>query len=159
MTPENRTPQDTTIKTPHAGGEGVPSDIREVPVREFDNTTLQEANERLDFSSSLHEVNTVQDLVGNEHVPTLPIRTAEVAEKPKKRKLGVIIGTAAAGAAIVGGSILGIKVAGDNSNNNAPAPVNPKATSEATPDTQESPAAPEETEQAPKTPEIGRAHV
>lgn len=114
--PSNQPEHITSEQIPHSG---IHHD--EYPVNEFDNTPLPEAVER-------GLVKPMPDtLAGLEQI--------ESTEKKSHKKL--IIGGAAflAGAAVIAGSVIGIKAAGDAPNNTPPAP-DPKATSqtpEATP--------------------------
>lgn len=114
--PSNQPEQLTSEQIPHSG---IHHDER--PVDEFDNTSLPEAVER--------------GLVNP--TPDTPSELEQTAPTEKKSHKKLIIGGAAflAGAAVIAGSVIGLKAAGDAPKNPAPKP-DPKATSqtpEATP--------------------------
>ena len=114
--PPNQPEHITSEQIPHSG---VHHD--EHPVDEFDNTPLPEAVER--------------GLVNP--TPDTPAELAPTDPTDKKSRKKLVIGGVAflAGAAVIAGSVIGVKAAGDAPKNAAPAP-DPKATSqtpEATP--------------------------
>lgn len=114
--PSNQPEHVTSEQIPHSG---IYHD--EHPVDEFDNTPLPEAVER-------GLVNPMPDTPAG-------LEPTEPTEKKSHKKL--LIGGAAflAGAAVIAGSVIGIRAAGDAPKNTPPAP-DPKATSqtpEATP--------------------------
>jgi hypothetical protein len=114
--PTNHPDQPVSEQIPHSG---IHHD--EHPVDEFDNTPLPEAVER--------------GLVNPTPNTPAGLEPTDPTEKKSHKKL--VIGGAAflAGAAVIAGSVIGIKAAGDAPKNTAPAP-DPKATSqtpEATP--------------------------
>jgi hypothetical protein len=117
--PSNQPDHITAEQIPHSG---IHHDER--PVDEFDHTSLPEAVER-------GLVNPTPDTAAELE----PAEQASSTEKKSHKKL--VIGGAAflAGAAVIAGSVIGLKAAGDAPKNTPPAP-DPKATSqtpEATP--------------------------
>ena len=121
--PSNQPEHITSEQIPHSG-----IHHGERPVDEFDNTSLPEAVER-------GLVNPTPDtLAGLE--PTDP------TEKKSHNKLLIAGAAFLAGAAVVAGSVMGIKAAGDAPKNTPPAP-NPKATSQ-TPESKPTAPAPEQ---------------
>jgi hypothetical protein len=84
MSIENRHSQDTQ-SVPHSGN--LPEELREQPVKEFDNTTLSEAHEQ-----------------GRLKTPESPASLVE----NKSRRRGVIIGAGVAGLALAAGAVFGV---------------------------------------------------
>ena len=116
--PSNQPERATSEQIPHSG---IHHD--EHPVDEFDNTPLPEAVER--------------GLVNP--TPDSPAGLEPVDSTEKKSHKKLVIGGAAflAGAALVAGSVIGLKTVGDAPKNAAPAP-DPKATSQ-TPEATQAP--------------------
>ncbi|UTX51363.1 hypothetical protein KI440_00120 [Candidatus Saccharibacteria bacterium TM7i] len=110
---------------PHSGGRNVPEQLREQPVREFDNTSLGEALDQ-----------------GYLEVPTSPSPIPEaqpaVTAPEKKKRNKLLIGASAglAGVAIVAASVIGINAANSNTSGEDPEgpKADPKGTTEVTPE-------------------------
>lgn len=150
MDNENRTPQQTNIETkavPHAGSSKVPEDVREVPYREFDNTSLPEAIAKDLVAEQLPEGVTPAALLEpttESQSETTETKQADSEVDPtKKSKKGLVI-TLGAGALVVAGavaSIFGFNSASHNDGSkNEPPQSDPKATSQS-PEASPSPSA------------------
>lgn len=106
---------------PHSNSQDVPENLREVPVEFFDKTTLREAVERGDLSTL-----PFTEAPEPDYDKTEPIEAAPA----KKNRLPLIIGSAAAGIALVGGAVFGVKAMTDSSNSEVPLENDPKATNQ-----------------------------
>ncbi len=100
----DKTPQETQ-NLPHSGN--LPDSLREAPVRDFDKTSLHEANE----NKLLVTPDSAADLIGN--------------NPNKKSRKGLMIGVGAAGLAIAAGAVFGINAANQAPEQAAPAPAAP----------------------------------
>jgi hypothetical protein len=113
------TPNTETEQVLHTGQ--LEGDLRETPVREFDNTTLNQAVEK--------------DLL------VTPSSAAELieagSEKKSKKKLIITLGSAAAGLALIGAGVFGITAANQPPKNQPVATASGDPTPEATSSTPE----------------------
>ena len=105
----NDTPDGSTVeRTPHAGHEGVPDGVREVPIYEFD-TPMDKAVAKGHLNPKAPEViptNMVDTVYSTEQQPQVEIASEE-KKTDKKTGLGVKLATVAAGIAVTGGAIFG----------------------------------------------------
>lgn len=117
----------TGEKSPHSGMESVPEDVRETPLRDFDNTPLERAVEegKVDpdnLPDHLGEVEPHQDdeITIAKHVAK---KTAEAVPATKKSRRGIaaIAGTALA-AVVGGGLMLGLNHGGSESDHRTTEP-------------------------------------
>ena len=135
MEHDNRTPLNQNIDTqsiPHSGGSHLPEDLREVPQREFDKTTLSEAvdNELITTEFPHDEEVTVPSLLDSTEANPSTTAPEKDDGNTKHNRLIAIGAAGAAAVVLVGGAIFGIKAAGDASAHNEPPKKDPKATSE-----------------------------